>query len=89
MSATSAARAKHITSPIDPDPKRVRAFILEAIAKGAFAMLVASIVKLIEYFHAVNAELNRKLAARNRKHPPCETQRRCSLVFDGLFTVSD
>lgn len=79
MSATSAARAQHITSPINPDPKRVRAFILDAIAKGAFAMLVASIVKLIEYFHAINAELNRKLAARNRKHPRNEVLHRLQL----------
>jgi transposase len=65
--------AEHITSPINPDPKSVKQFIVDAIAKGAIAVLVASIVKLVECLHTINAELNRKLAAKSRKRPPNES----------------
>jgi transposase len=79
-SAMSAAvEAEHITSPIDPDPRSVRKFIADMISKGLFTILIASIVKLIESFHAINAELNRKLAAASRKRPRSEALRRLQL----------
>lgn len=79
MSAMSAAEPTHVTSPIDPDPRSVRKFIADMLAKGMFAVLIASIVRLIECLHAVNAELNRKLAAKSRKRPPNESWRRLQL----------
>ena len=75
----SAADTKYVTSPINPDPKSVRAFIAEMVSKGAIAALIAAIVKLIVCLHAINAELNGKLAAKSRKRPPNESMRRLQL----------
>src|SRR5258708_4332032 len=79
MKASTTVEAEHVTSPIDPDPRSVRKFIADMLAKGMFAVLIASIVRLIECLHAVNAELNRKLAGKSRKHPPNESWRRLQL----------
>lgn len=75
----NAARAEHVTNAINPDPKAVRSFMQDMLAKGLIATLIASIVELIRFLHEINRELNRKLAAKSRKRPPNESMRRLQL----------
>jgi transposase len=68
-----------ITSAIAPDLEAVRRFILDMVAQGAIAMLVAGIIALLVKMRDLNTELMRKLAHKSRKCPPNEAMRRLQL----------
>jgi transposase len=78
--ATKPATARLIESDfVAPDLDRIRRFIVEAVAEGAIAMLVATILVLLVRMRDLNQELMRKLAWKSRKTPPSETLRRLQL----------
>ena len=74
-----ARTAERITSEVDPDLAEVKRFILERIAQGAFAVLIASILALLVSMRDLNTELHRRLEASRRKRPPSETLRRLQM----------
>jgi hypothetical protein len=49
-----ARMAERITSEVDPDLAEVKRFILERIAQGAFAVLIASILALLVSMRDLN-----------------------------------
>lgn len=75
-----------ITSAVDPDLGAVRKFIMDMLARGAFAALVAAIVALLVRMRDLNTELMAKLASKSRKRPPNETMRRLQLELPLLMT---
>ena len=68
-------RPPALTSALEPDLAAVERFIVDMIAKGAVAALVAAIVLLLVQMRDLNTELMRKLAS-TRKRPPNESMRR-------------
>src|ERR1700712_4595888 len=74
-----ALTAERVTSEVDPDLAAVKRFILERIAQGAFAVLIASILALRVSMRDLNTELHRRLEASRRKRPPSETLRRLQM----------
>jgi transposase len=74
-----ARKVERITSEVDPDLAEVKRFIRERIAKGAFAILIASILALMASMRDLNTELRRRLEASRRKRPPSETLRRLQM----------
>ncbi len=78
--ATKPSTAKLIERDfVAPDLDRVRRFINEAVAEGAIAMLVTTILALLVRMRDLNQELMRKLAWKSRKRPPSETLHRLQL----------
>lgn len=85
MSAPS-EKPPSITSAVDPDLGVVSRFIMDMIAKGAVAALVAAIVGLLVRMRDLNLELMRKLASKSRKRPPNESMRRLQMELPLLWT---
>jgi hypothetical protein len=81
--------AERITSEVDPDLAEVKRFILERIAQGAFAVLIASILALLVSMRDLNTELHRRLEASRRKRPPSETLRRLQMELPLWGTKPD
>lgn len=75
-----------ITSALAPDLQAVGKFIVEMIAKGAVAALVAAIVSLLSRMRDLNTELVQKLASQSRKRPPNEAIRRLQMELPLLWT---
>ena len=84
-----ARTAERITSEVDPDLAEVKRFILERIAQGAFAVLIASILALLVSMRDLNTELHRRLEASRRKRPPSETLRRLQMELPLWGTKPD
>ena len=61
------------------DLKRLRSFITEAVADGAIALLISTIIGLLTRMRDLNQELVRQLAWKNRKRPASETTHRLQL----------
>jgi hypothetical protein len=70
---------------VAPDLERIKRFILESIAEGAIAVLIAAIIALLSRMRDLNEELTRQLAWKRRKQPPSETLHRLQLELP--FTV--
>ncbi len=83
MSAPS-EKSPPITSPLDPDLKAVRKFIVDMIATGAIAALVAAIIALLVRMRDLNTELMKRLASKSRKRPPNEAMRRLQMELPFL-----
>lgn len=73
-----------ITSATAPDLDAVRRFLEDMFARGAIAVLVASILALLTRMRDLNTELVRKLASTARKRPPNEAMRRLQLELPFL-----
>jgi len=78
-----------ITSPISPDLAVVRKFILEKIAQGAIATLVAAVIALLVKMRDLNTELMRKLASKSRKRPANEAMQRLQLELPFVFAAAN
>jgi transposase len=85
----SAPREKPLalTSALEPDLAAVEKFIVDMIAKGAIAALVAAIVLLLVQMRDLNTELMRKLAS-TRKRPPNESMRRLQMELPLLCAAA-
>jgi transposase len=78
--AMKAGTAKLIASDFATlDLKRLRSFIAEAVAEGAIALLISTIIGLLTRMRDLNQELARQLAWKNRKRPASETTHRLQL----------
>ena len=77
-----------ITSELKPDLAAVEKFIVDMIAKGAIAALVAAIVALLVRMRDLNTELMHKLASQSRKHPPNESMRRLQMELPFLCAAA-
>src|SRR5882724_12302752 len=78
--AMKASTAKLIASDFATlDLKRLRSFITEAVAEGAIALLISTIIGLLTRMRDLNQELARQLAWKNRKRPASETTHRLQL----------
>jgi hypothetical protein len=78
--AMKASTAKLIASDFATlDLKRLRSFIAEAVAEGAVALLISTIISLLTRMRDLNQELARQLAWKNRKRPASETTHRLQL----------
>ena len=64
---------------VAPDLGRIRRFIAEAVAEGAIAVLVSTILALLSRMRDLNQELTRQLAWKNRKRPASERLQRLQL----------
>lgn len=78
-----------ITSPSSPDLVAVRKFILEKIAQGAIATLVAAILTLLVKMRDLNTELVRKLASKSRKRPANEAMRRLQMELPFICSAAN
>ena len=74
--SASSDKLPPITSAVDPDLGTVRTFMMDMLARGAFAALVAAILALLTRMRDLNSELIAELASKSRKRPPNETMRR-------------
>jgi transposase len=72
-------KAKPITHAMAPDLDAVRRFIVDMLARGAVAELIASVLSLLSRMRELNTELMAKLASKSRKRPPSETMHRLQL----------
>jgi transposase len=82
--AASSDKVPPVTSALAPDLEAVKKFIVDMIAKGAIAALVAAIVGLLVRMRDLNTELMSKLASKSRKRPPSETMRRLQVELPFL-----
>ncbi len=81
-----------ITSPFAPELSAVRAWLQTKIAALQFVELVAAVIHLLTRMAEYNAELTRRLAHSQRKHPRSETLdrlgRQLVLPIAGLLGVA-
>jgi transposase len=81
-----------ITSPFAPDLSAVRTWLEKMIATLQFVELLASVMHLLTRMAEYNAELTRRLAHGQRKHPRSETLdrlgRQLVLPIAGLVRVA-
>ena len=68
-----------------PDLEAIRRFIVEMIARGAIAEMIASVLALLQRMRELNTELMAKIAAASRKRPPSETLHRLQLELPLMF----
>lgn len=81
-------KPKAITSAIEPDLRAVETFIIEMVAKGAIAALVAAILALLAKMRDLNTELMKKLASGSRTRPPNEAMRRLQMELPFLCAAA-
>ena len=62
-----------------PDLEAIRRFIVQMIARGAIAEMIAAVLALLQRMRELNTELMTKMAAASRKRPPSETLHRLQL----------
>ncbi len=74
-----------ITSALAPDLEAVRRFLLEMIARRAFAELVAAVLALLARMRDLNTELMARVAGNSRHRPPSETMHRLQLELPLRF----
>ena len=77
------------TSPLAPDLEAVRAFIIDMIARGAVAGLVAAILALLTRMRDLNGELLAQLAQKRKAKPPNEALCRLQLELPYAFAKVD
>jgi len=92
---TSPAPAPAVTSPkakidigaqaLAPDLEAIRRFIVQMVARGAIAEMIASVLALLQRMRELNTELMTKIAAASRKRPPSETLHRLQLELPLMF----
>ena len=92
---TSPAPAPAVTAPkskidigaqaLAPDLEAVRRFIVQMVARGAIAEMIASVLALLQRMRELNTELMTKIAAASRKRPPSETLHRLQLELPLMF----
>jgi len=68
-----------------PDLEAIRRFIVQMIARGAIAEMIAAVLALLQKMRDLNTELMTKIAAASRKRPPSETLRRLQLELPLMF----
>jgi transposase len=68
-----------------PDLEAIRRFIVQMIARGAIAEMIASVLALLQRMRDLNTELMTKMAAASRKRPPSETLHRLQLELPLMF----
>ena len=68
-----------------PDLEAIRRFIVEMLARGAIAEMIASVLALLQRMRELNTELMAKIAAASRKRPPSETLHRLQLELPLMF----
>jgi len=68
-----------------PDLEAIRRFIVQMIARGAIAEMIASVLALLQRMRELNTELMTKMAATSRKRPPSETLHRLQLELPLMF----
>ena len=68
-----------------PDLDAIRRFIVDMIARGAIAELIASVLGLLQRMREINTELMARIATNSRKRPPSETLRRLQLELPLMF----
>lgn len=68
-----------ITSALAPDLETVRRFLLDMVARRAFAELIAAVLALLAQMRDLNTELMARVAGHSRHRPPSETMRRLQL----------
>lgn len=83
--SAAAKKAEPITSAMAPDLDVVRRFIVDMLARGAVAELIASVLALLSRMRELNTELMAKLASKSRMRPPNETMRRLQLELPLLL----
>ena len=71
-----------------PDLETIRRFILDSIARGAIAELVAAVLALLQRMREINTELMARVATKSRKRPPNETLRRLQLELPLMFAAA-
>lgn len=68
-----------------PDLEAIRRFIVQMIARGAIAEMIASVLALLQRMRELNTELMTRMAAVSRKRPPSETLHRLQLELPLMF----
>jgi len=68
-----------------PDLEAIRRFIVQMIARGAIAEMIAAVLALLQRMRELNTELMTKIAAASRKRPPSETLHRLQLELPLMF----
>jgi transposase len=68
-----------------PDLEAIRRFIVQMIARGAIAEMIASVLALLQRMRELNTELMTRMAAASRKRPPSETLHRLQLELPLSF----
>ena len=72
-----------------PDLEAIRRFIVQMIARGAIAEMIASVLALLQRMRDLNTELITKIAAASRKRPPSETLHRLQLELPLMFGAAE
>ena len=68
-----------------PDLEAIRRFIVQMVARGAIAEMIASVLALLQRMRELNTELMMRMAAASRKRPPSETLHRLQLELPLSF----
>ena len=72
-----------------PDLEAIRRFIVQMIARGAIAEMIASVLALLQRMRDLNTERITKIAAASRKRPPSETLHRLQLELPLMFGAAE
>ena len=83
--APAKARIDVKAQALAPDLEAIRRFIVQMIARGAIAEMIASVLALLQRMRELNTELMTRIAAASRKRPPSETLHRLQLELPLMF----